>query len=632
MITNNIMYSSDNIKRELEYFKKLHETFTVQLGKNSRLVKNVDDKVLYMLLSASLAMDVSEEEFFESFVITDKAMTGRNEYLIDAYALVNTDDSREKHLHFFQFKIFEENKHAASPKEVYQFASLINDIFLHPELAQENTNEVILEIRDAASKFINANRRNKIKYKCHYINNVKGITKSNQKDFELLNRFNYDKETHGFDVQVFGIAEIEDLAIEGKIRVDTETLTIEIEGPNSYRHENNMQRTELGLPGQTIVGMVNVNELIRLQNKYHRNQLYSENIRLYLGDRAAVNKDIIATITSEESQWFPYMNNGISIICDKLKLGTPTTKSLSIDLDNMQIINGCQTVNALYSAKYSEDTKDNFKASKVLVKIYQIEPKQERFKLSIIKATNNQNAVKTSSLVANDPIQIEIQKKLDILGFLYDRKGEAKVSDRDRKVVNIVNAALAYRAVFWFAAQQLRSGIGQGRVFKNEEYKKLFKSEYLEAENVGKLNFLAAKLLISALLLDKIRVLITLKSDTYKTLPIFKKSLYYLSGLYYAEHKDEIDQLINEIVGLTEEKNPSKIKNYTGINNFSSKIDDDFDSVVKGYENFYSTLTLDKGDIDNLLKSSSFGKAYKEIDAVKKAFIDSAEDNESEID
>lgn len=34
----------------------------------------------------------------------------------------------------------------------------------------------------------------------------------------------------------------------------------------------------------------NVNELIRLQNKYHHNQLYSENIRLYLGDRAAVEK------------------------------------------------------------------------------------------------------------------------------------------------------------------------------------------------------------------------------------------------------------------------------------------------------------------------------------------------------
>ena len=39
-----------------------------------------------------------------------------------------------------------------------------------------------------------------------------------------------------------------------------------------------------------------VAEFIRLQNKYHNNQLYAENIRLYLGDRGAVNKDIISTM------------------------------------------------------------------------------------------------------------------------------------------------------------------------------------------------------------------------------------------------------------------------------------------------------------------------------------------------
>lgn len=613
------MHISDKIKTEIDYFKKLHESYTVQLGENNKLVSELNNDLIYMLLSASLAMDISEEEFFENFVITDKSLTGKHEYLVDAYSLVDTDDSKEKHLHIFQYKIFNDFKNAASPKEVYEFAGLINDVFLHPELNHENKNEVILEIKSKIDFFLNQNRRNKVRYKCHYINNAKGITRGNEKDFELLNRFNYDKETHGFNIQVYGITEIEDLALEGKIRVGLETITLENDTPDSFRYENNSQKTGLGLPEHTIVGMINVNELIRLQNKYHSNQLYSENIRLYLGDRSSVNKDIISTITSDESQWFPYMNNGISIICDKLQMGTPNKKGLSIELENMQIINGCQTVNALYSAKYNEETKNNFKASKVLIKIYQINPNQDRFKLSIIKATNNQNAVKTSSLVSNDPIQIEIQNKLKLLGYLYDRKGEAKHSSKEIKVVNMINASLAYRAVFWFAAQQLRSGIGQGRVFKNEEYKKLFKTEYLEVENESKLNLLSIELLISSLILDNIRLAINKFSGKYNGLPIFKKSLYYLSGLYYAMNKVEIDDLIKKLSELLDEKIPQKIKNFEGILIFEENILNNFDRLITEYSSFYEKLKIDKTDIDNLLKSSDFGKAYHAISKVSEA-------------
>lgn len=610
------MFTTEKINIELNYFKKLHETFNVKLGEKNKLVKDVEDRVLYMLLSASLAMDISEEEFFDSFVITDKALTNKQEILIDAYALIDTEDSKEKHLHFFQYKLFNDEGHAASPKEVYDFTSLINDFFLHPELNKEIKNNVLNEIKTKTVSYLNSNRKNKIKYKCHYINNAKGITKVNQKDFELLNRFNFDKESHGFDVQVYGIKEIEDLALEGKIKVDSEIIVLENDNQYAYRFEDNSIKTGLGLPGKSIVGMVNVNELIRLQNKYHSNQLYSENIRLYLGDRQAVNRDIIKTITSDDSQWFPYMNNGISIICDKLILGTPTQKGLSIEMQNMQIINGCQTVNALYNAKYGEETKNYFKASKVLIKIYQIEPNQERFKLSIIKATNNQNAVKTSALVANDPIQKAIQSKLSILGYLYDRKGEAKSLNREEKVVNMVNAALAYRAVYWFAARELRSGIGQGRVFKDEEYKKLFDSS--DIDDSLQVSKLSIELLVSSVLIDNIRVLINLNSTKYsKNLPVFNKSLYYFCGLYYAIYQSEIDVLINNLIALVEENIPQKIKNNNAIKEFETTIHLNFENVVNIYSEFYNNIDVNKIDIDNLLKSSNFGNAFLEIKYIK---------------
>jgi len=60
-------------------------------------------------------------------------------------------------------------------------------------------------------------------------------------------------------------------------------------------------------------------------------------------------------------------------------------------VDNMQIINGCQTVNALYHAKYDAALKDKFQGnSNVLLRIYHIDPANQPFMEALIIATNSQ--------------------------------------------------------------------------------------------------------------------------------------------------------------------------------------------------------------------------------------------------
>ena len=306
------------------------------------------------------------------------------------------------------------------------------------------------------------------------------------------------------------------------------------------------------------------------------------------------------------------MNNGISIICDEFELGSHSAnKTINIELKNMQIINGCQTVNALYSAKYGEQTQDNFRASNIVVRIYQIDPNQHDFKLSVIKATNNQNAVKTFSLLANDPIQIKIAETLKKLDYLYDRKGEAKQSSTN-KVVSMPNGALAYRAIFEFAAQSLRSRIGQSRVFQKTEYEKIYKNAALEDDNL--LFELSSKLLVSSIILDTVRDLVRENTDLYiAKLPIFKKSTYYLAGFAYALNKASIDSFIQEIVELLIDNNPAKIKGIDVPNKVISKIKDTFKDLVSQFTTFYSSISLDKTDIDNLLKSQSFGREYRDL-------------------
>ena len=611
------MYISEDLQQELDFFKRTNEHFAIEAGKSSTEVKNATNEILYMAMSASLVMDYSEDGFFENFVITDKSISGRSELQIDAYALIETESSKVKQLHIFQYKLYANDSKSASPVELLNFATFVNNNFVHPEfLEKPSDNEVVAEIKTKCDEFLKGRRDRRIIVYCHYINNATGIYRNNEKEINnVLARFNADRQLLGFSIQVYGVKEILELVREGKIQVGSESLELVNEGMYSYRLEDNSKRESLGLPKKVIVGMCNVNEFIRLQNKYHHNQLYAENIRLYLGDRGNVNKDIIATITSSESLWFPYMNNGISIICDSLAIGnTNAAKHVqTFTLENMQIINGCQTVNALYSAKYGENTRDNFRPANVMVRIYEINPSQTDFKMNIIKATNNQNSVKSYSLMANDPIQIRIAEVLRKFNIIYDRKGEGKNIQGNQMIISMVNVALAYRAVYLFMARSLRSGLGKSRVFQKTEYDKIFNGNLLEEGNEKQLDELCFKFIIANGILDAIREQIQQDNAKYLgKLPIFKKSTYYLAGYMYASRKTDFDTLQKNMTEVFQSDNEQKLRGMNFPNKVTEIVRTYFDAMITSFIAFYNNLKdIDKTDIDNLLKNKSFDEAYK---------------------
>lgn len=611
------MYISEDLQQELDFFKRTNEHFEIEAGKSSTEVKNATNEILYMAMSASLVMDYSEDGFFENFVITDKSISGRSELQIDAYALIETESSKVKQLHIFQYKLYANDSKSASPVELLNFATFVNNNFVHPEfLEKPSDNEVVAEIKTKCDEFLKGRRDRRIIVYCHYINNATGIYRNNEKEINnVLARFNADRQLLGFSIQVYGVKEILELVREGKIQVGSESLELVNEGMYSYRLEDNSKRESLGLPKKVIVGMCNVNEFIRLQNKYHHNQLYEENIRLYLGDRGNVNKDIIATITSSESLWFPYMNNGISIICDSLAIGnTNAAKHVqTFTLENMQIINGCQTVNALYSAKYGENTRDNFRPANVMVRIYEINPSQTDFKMNIIKATNNQNSVKSYSLMANDPIQIRIAEVLRKFNIIYDRKGEGKNIQGNQMIISMVNVALAYRAVYLFMARSLRSGLGKSRVFQKAEYDKIFNGNLLEEGNEKQLDELCFKFIIANGILDAIREQIQQDNAKYLgKLPIFKKSTYYLAGYMYASRKTDFDTLQKNMTEVFQSDNEQKLRGMNFPNKVTEIVRTYFDAMITSFIAFYNNLKdIDKTDIDNLLKNKSFDEAYK---------------------
>src|SRR5260370_33093222 len=114
-------------------------------------------------------------------------------------------------------------------------------------------------------------------------------------------------------------------------------------GDRSFLHHNTRANPN-GMPEQVLVGVVNVNHLIRLVDRYSNNELFEKNVRLFLGTGKEVNRRITETVTGNQSAWFGFMNNGVSITADALVVNLPSSKQkVKVRLKGMQIINGCQT-------------------------------------------------------------------------------------------------------------------------------------------------------------------------------------------------------------------------------------------------------------------------------------------------
>ena len=154
--------------------------------------------------------------------------------------------------------------------------------------------------------------------------------------------------------------------------------------------------------------------------------IFDANIREYLGAGKAVNKRIIDTLKSEsERRRFFFYNNGITIICSGIKMGTTGLKGLPVTLNDPQIVNGCQTVSSIQyvlssynKTKISTEFSDVYVMAKVLVIPDNGNDDYEELRKLIVRYNNSQNSIDEKSFAANQDLFKTIQKTFENYGFL----------------------------------------------------------------------------------------------------------------------------------------------------------------------------------------------------------------------
>ncbi|MFV2048563.1 AIPR family protein [Metabacillus sp. YM-086] len=143
-----------------------------------------------------------------------------------------------------------------------------------------------------------------------------------------------------------------------------------------------------------------------------RKYLFESNIRDFQNN-TSVNNEIESTLKEKSEFDFWWLNNGITIIAEN---GTLVGKTLQ--LENIQIVNGLQTSHTLYNTFKSNLPESDSRS--LLLKII-ITDKKDTMDI-IIKSNNSHNPVPPALLRATHKVQRDIEDYFLANGYYYDRR------------------------------------------------------------------------------------------------------------------------------------------------------------------------------------------------------------------
>jgi len=220
-----------------------------------------------------------------------------------------------------------------------------------------------------------------------------------------------------------------------------------------------------------LVQLSNFDKFISEDNKLLRH-LFESNVRDYLEDRD-VNKDIRESLSTPTEEEFWMLNNGVTIIAEKVFPGGD-----SLIIEEPQIVNGLQTSEEIFNYCRSDPKPEHLKR-RVLVRV--IETTSSASQDRIIKATNRQNGISAAQLHATEQVHRDIERVFPASGLYYDRRHrywQYKDKPRDT-VISIQDLAQCLTAIYVQRPDTARARPGDAFSKKNiQQYKQLFSPDY----------------------------------------------------------------------------------------------------------------------------------------------------------
>ena len=336
----------------------------------------------------------------------------------------------------------------------------------YSRLSNQTLREKIQQFRDIRNNILPSN----IRLQCYYVNLMDTTLES--KEFqEQVSRItqDYSNATGEFEFHVLGPAEIFGLIYQ------IERISAKVNDRIKIIFEQNkgsiLEHAIEGVSG--IICTVPAEEIARIVNSYP--SVFDENLRRFRGFSGSVNKAISETCTTSNlSSLFWFLNNGITIVCDKLTIHKDYDNPF-VDLENLHIVNGCQTSTTIAKSQSDATLQPG---TKVMVRIFSTLTPGLASRLVI--TTNTQNVISARELHANDSIQVKIQAafkhKFDVW---YERTPNefAGTPRRERKHV-VPNHRIGQS---YLAIAKKKPSMARGGLYKiwGDEYDSIFNENIL---------------------------------------------------------------------------------------------------------------------------------------------------------
>jgi hypothetical protein len=410
----------------------------------------------FLIFSHSVFVDRSMHSFDQN-----DNVDGGQDKQIDVITI--DDDTNEATIYITQIK----NEESFSSNSLIQIRNGLQWIFEKRQTDIDTLINIKFKDRIADYRRVQSNLGpSNIYIKVAYITKGLTATLSDECKQELKTiTDNYDNGTFAeFSFATIGADEIVDILnsqekknkkINGEIKIIYDT-----NNPSLIKYHSK------GLKG--IICSTTANEIAKIVRNDTSGFIFDLNIRKYLGKLGGVNKDIINTCTNSNiSHLFWFLNNGVTIICDKVDPVTDPDDP-KVKIENMQIVNGCQTSTSLANALKDGHLQPD---AKVMLRIYETQDLELVDK--IVLTTNNQNKITGRNLRANDKTQLDLEKGFLLYNYYLERKPRQYESSDVAKEYIIPNedVAVAYLSVVLKKSSDSRS-----RKYKvwNEFYDKIF--------------------------------------------------------------------------------------------------------------------------------------------------------------
>lgn len=327
--------------------------------------------------------------------------------------------------------------------------STLSNCFITEFKAQNEWGKFI-EFREICKKLIQSNDKINFKFSCMYVTG-KEMDQATFSNPTFTVREDALKKTMK---DFFWIRRNEDIVID--YFDDNKILDIwEEQEQNSSTINKTVQYIEITKEieiknvGKILFGAISFGELMKIifdKDKQKPNDLYGYNVRAEI-EKSEIKSKIINTIKTNGDK-FILLNNGITLTVDKQE----TRGVKGIVLDNIRIVNGCQTSHAILETCKNDPQYDNLQVN---IKIIETE-KDEVLLGDITYSSNNQNPVTKANLISIHPKMFELEKtykdfdiskKSNLESPLFERR-QGQYKNISNKFIDMLAQAKAYVSLY----------------------------------------------------------------------------------------------------------------------------------------------------------------------------------------